>query len=290
MENCHLEDYKSELFYRVKYISGKNAKDTARKDYHSSVNLIFVYFIEGRGRIIVEGTVYELRAGDVILLNPSELFLLDVDDSCFHRRIVLHANINMIRSFPCDCSDVFLSLYKRKAGTANIISAEAAEKYRLGKLFCEILDILREKSHFCEPLAVCKIVETVCRVEQTLANVASESANCVTEDTLINRVLAYVNFHCKEDICVQDIADHFRVHRSYLLHRFKKKMGVSLWNYVILRRINLFNNSLADGVSLEEAAYRVGFSNYSNFFRLYKKYMGLTPLEFKQQHAHSATE
>lgn len=75
----------------------------------------------------------------------------------------------------------------------------------------------------------------------------------------------------------------FRVNRSYLLHRFKQKMGISLWNYVILRRINLFNNSLSDHVSLETAAYSVGFTNYSNFYRLYKKYMGLTPLEFKQQ-------
>ena len=41
--------------------------------------------------------------------------------------------------------------------------------------------------------------------------------------------------------------------------------------------------------SPEEAAYRVGFTNYSNFFRLYKKYMGLTPLEFKQ-HAYSTRD
>ena len=32
-------------------------------------------------------------------------------------------------------------------------------------------------------------------------------------------------------------------------------------------------------------AYSVGFTNYSNFYRLYKKYMGITPLEFKQQMA-----
>ena len=45
----------------------------------------------------------------------------------------------------------------------------------------------------------------------------------------------------------------------------------------------MFNNALSDHVSLETAAYSVGFTNYSNFYRLYKKYMGLTPLEFKQQ-------
>ena len=283
MERYVQEDYKSDLPYRIKYVEGAHAKDSARKDFHSSVHLLLIHFAEGRGRLVVAGVVYELKPGDVLLLNPSELFLLEIDDDCFHRRMVLHTNINMVKSFPCDCSEIFLSLYKRKMGTGNIIAAETARAFGLDALFSSLLNAAREESPLREPLIVCKMVELLCRVNQIISGGTTENANRVIEDTLINRVLEYIGAHCREDICVQDIADRFRVNRSYLLHRFKQKMGISLWNYVILRRINLFNNSLSDHVSLETAAYSVGFTNYSNFYRLYKKYMGITPLEFKQQ-------
>ena len=56
-----------------------------------------------------------------------------------------------------------------------------------------------------------------------------------------------------------------------------------LWTYVILRRIQRFNELLQQGCAAEEASRRVGFQNYSNFFRLYKKYERMTPAEYKKQ-------
>jgi len=70
---------------------------------------------------------------------------------------------------------------------------------------------------------------------------------------------------------------------SYLSHLFKDRVGMSLWNYVILRRLHRFNDLLQNGCSIEQACYEVGFQNYANFFRLYKKHMGLTPTQYKKQ-------
>ena len=78
MENFELEDYKSELFYRVRYVSGVNVAKTARTDYHNSANLIFIFFVKGIGEIKINGMVYKINEGDIILLNPSEYFLLTV--------------------------------------------------------------------------------------------------------------------------------------------------------------------------------------------------------------------
>ena len=127
----------------------------------------------------------------------------------------------------------------------------------------------------------------MCKTNKTLSDLPITSTNHIPIDNMIGQVLSYVNDHYTQNLSIQEIADRFNVHRSYLSHKFKKQMGISLWNYVILRRIQKFNNSIAENSCLEKAAYEAGFSNYSNFFRLYKKNMGMTPLEFKQQFENS---
>ena len=103
------------------------------------------------------------------------------------------------------------------------------------------------------------------------------------DSSLIDEILVYINQHYKGDISITVIAEKFGIHKSYLSHLFTQNVGMSLWNYVILRRINAFNDLLRKGLSIEEAAYQVGFQNYSNFFRLYKKHTGMTPMQFKKQ-------
>ncbi|MBO5069336.1 MAG: helix-turn-helix transcriptional regulator [Roseburia sp.] len=55
-----------------------------------------------------------------------------------------------------------------------------------------------------------------------------------------------------------------------------------MWEYLIRRRLVAFNQLVSQNYSLEQASYQVGFHNYPNFYRLYKKYMGFTPAQYKQ--------
>lgn len=282
MSDYKIEDYKSKLSYRVRYISGMHASETSRSDYHSSLNLIFIFFIKGRAKIKIEGASYDINEGDIILLNPSEFFVVNIDDNCFHERIVLLTNMKMIKSFPCDCSEVFYPFYKRKTGVGNIILSDNVKKYNIDKLFYELLEIMHDKSDLSKPLSICKIVEILCVLHKTLENVPSADIGYVSKNTMIDKVLNYIDKNLTKDITIQDVARHVNVHKSYLSHKFKEQMGVSIWTYLVQKRIYKFNGMINDS-SIEEAAYSVGFKNYSNFFRLYKKYMGISPTEFKKQ-------
>ena len=62
----------------------------------------------------------------------------------------------------------------------------------------------------------------------------------------------------------------------------EKHRGID-WDYVILRKLLRFNDLLSQGRSVKESALLAGFNNYSNFYRLYKKHMGIAPTEYKQQ-------
>ena len=284
MEDFVSKAYSGGFNNRVRHVYGEKASASARQDYHHSMSLFFIYFIKGKARINIEDSIHELNEGEIILLNPSELFFYQVDDGIYHERITLSANvIRMMKYFPCDISGVFSPLYKRKAGEYNVIGNERVKEYGLDRLFLELLEIRREENEATEALAICKTVEILWKINKIIEAFPSENKNCTAKSALVNKVLEYVNSHFSEDICIQDIADHFSVHRSYLLHKFKNQMNIPLWDYVIKRRIFKFNSLVKENTALDEAAYQVGFSNYSNFYRLYKKNMGITPLEFKLQ-------
>jgi len=277
------EDYKSPYSYRVKYVSGMNAAESVRQDYHHSINLVFMFFIKGKGSINIEGVSYELKEGDVIMLKPTEFFLSNIDNDCFHERITVLTNLKMVNSFPCDCLPVFSVFYQREKKVGNIISSDVVKKCGLDTLFYELLEIEREGAPTKEPLAICKVIELLCKVGKTIETTAEGGGGEIFMSPLIDHVLKYVEKNFTKNITIGDIADKFNVHRSYLSHEFNRQMGTSLGNYIILRRIHKFNSMMTASSSIEEIAYSVGFHNYSNFFRLYKKHMGMTPMEYKRQ-------
>ena len=51
--------------------------------------------------------------------------------------------------------------------------------------------------------------------------------------------------------------------------------------YITKKRLVLAKELILEGISLYEAADRVGFSDYSNFYRSFKKTMGFSPKELR---------
>ncbi len=60
-------------------------------------------------------------------------------------------------------------------------------------------------------------------------------------------------------------------------------MGVSFYQYVIRRRLSAAKNLIQAGAGMEEAAEQAGYSDYSTFFRAFKREYGISPLHYKKE-------
>lgn len=266
----------------LNHTTGLDASNSTKNQPHLCSDYMAFFFIHGSGSIKIEGHEYPIQAGDVIFTNPAELFHCSVDPSSYHERIVLHISERFLKPFPYDPAPLFSIFTNREKGTGNRIPAEAVESSGLGKKFQQLLKLMQEPSPFQEILTICAAAELLCLLNE-LSGVACSSTEKTPRNQLIDQVLLYLNENFTKDITIDSVAACFNVTPSYLAHIFKAQTGMSPWNYVILRRLHLFNAFLRQGASIEEACYLSGFDNYSNFFRLYKKYMGMTPSQFKQQ-------
>jgi two-component system response regulator YesN len=85
-------------------------------------------------------------------------------------------------------------------------------------------------------------------------------------------------------VTLGDIAKAVSVNSSYLSRLFKNDTGINAMDY--LNKIRMENSArlIREGkASLKGIADEVGIQNYNHFFKLFKKYHGITPGEYKQK-------
>ena len=251
-------------------------------DYlHCNIRNMLIWFIHGTGSIKVEGKHYDISEGDIVVLSPHELYHCTVDGNSYHERIVLYVSETILEGFPCETDSIFDVFTKREKGNGNLIPAASVRSVGADNTLTSLLKLFQAPTNTGKLLSLCKVIELLIQLKEVA--IPSDQEPLPHDSTLIDEILVYINQHYKEAIDVTSIAAVFNIHKSYLSHLFTQNVGMSLWNYVILRRIHAFNDLLRKGLSIEEASYQVGFQNYSNFFRLYKKHTGMTPMQFKKQ-------
>ena len=103
------------------------------------------------------------------------------------------------------------------------------------------------------------------------------------EDTLIPHVLEYLNLHLEQELSLDGLAQRFFVSKYYLCHAFHKHTGVSVFAYLNAKRIALAQKLLEDGEPAGTVADRVGFRNYSSFYRTFVKLTGHAPVHSREE-------
>lgn len=97
---------------------------------------------------------------------------------------------------------------------------------------------------------------------------------------LLDRITAYIERNYASHITVDDLARQFYVSNSTISHLFKQKMGVSLYRYITQRRLIAAKLLIAEKIPMEEISHRVGFMDYSTFYRAFKQEYGISPKQF----------
>ncbi|MBQ9383301.1 MAG: helix-turn-helix transcriptional regulator [Ruminiclostridium sp.] len=76
-----------------------------------------------------------------------------------------------------------------------------------------------------------------------------------------------------------------KLNESYLSVLFKRETGVTITEYVILKRMEAAENMLKYSVfSLSEISDILHFSSHSHFAGTFRKYYGTSPKEYRSRH------
>ena len=234
---------------------------------HDAYEIIFLG--EARGRYVVEGREYELSSGGVLVAKPFEYHHLDFEGE--ERYSVRFTGDDLID--------------EARVAFASLVDTESADRsFTLTREVSELVSAIFTRSSVADMLKHESALpyKRVLLSELVLLISSAKAVNTYTYGFEVGaRVIQYLDTHVGRDVNLDFLSKKFFVSKYYLCRVFKKHNGISIHGYVTLKRIMLAERLLESGESAGVVAKKVGYRDYSVFYRAYTKLLGLPPISTK---------
>ena len=229
-------------------------------------------------RYIVEGKIYALEPGQLLLIGPGETHRPDIEDGAEpFERIVLWMNAEFVGSLTGTLPLLKRTLLSGLKGR-NLISPDV-ETYEI--LRGLMLSLLREKRLDAPDSPVlCRLVATqlLIHLSRYLARTPGPaSLRTGHRDAEVMRVYDYIRAHLSDDLSVAGLAELFFMDKNTLTRQFKRLVGMTPGECIRKLRLQAAHAMISGGVSMQVACTECGFSDYSAFYRAFRQVYGLSP-------------
>ncbi len=245
-------------------------------------NYLEIYvFISGNHKYIVENSLYELRRGDIIIINPREVHKALTMSNCMYERFYFLVDCH---AFDGLCLNPLSSGLSSITGGGNLISPDDKNREAILEMLYAISDCFRDgrEDSFRAMSFFMRILDEINR---------QLNAGCVAPGTgthipqRLEQVLTYVSDNTAVIQSVSEIASAMGLTPQYLSAYFSRHIGTPLKSYIQAKKIALAKNLLDNGADVTQACFDCGFNDCSYFIRIFKKYVGTTPLNYKRGHS-----
>ncbi len=106
-----------------------------------------------------------------------------------------------------------------------------------------------------------------------------------SQSDLVADATSYIRHHLSESIRTEDIAKALFISRSHLSTTFKEDSGMNLSDYIHFIKISEAKHLLTHSdKSLLSISIYLGYSSQSHFCRIFKKYTGVSPKDYRLNH------
>jgi YesN/AraC family two-component response regulator len=250
------------------------------KAYQEAVEALEYKLLKGSGQIIL--------SNETILSND-----VDFQDSHTNRQEQKFINCIKAGDYMAAASmldEIFSSL------SANTVSVQMAKCKMFGLINSILIGIeggsvVQDKEFFkelnpVERLLNCKnIIELHTQMDSVLKSIDnySRKKNSDNDATLKASIVSFIaESYADPDFSAAKIAGEFKISPAQLSRFFKKNMDIGILEYVHKIRIENSKPLLTDSdMKIKDIAEKVGYIHSLTFIRIFKKYMGITPGQYR---------
>ncbi len=237
----------------------------------------FLVITEGVVNVQIEKESYTLQKGEGVFINSGCIHMISGMDKTEHGFIALVFDYSLL----CHESDkIFMSYIK------HIINHSLLLPISLPKEICihiqKLCSIFKEASFGHEFYIKSSLYHILFLLIQNARRVKAPVQS--VKSSIIKTVIDYIKENYSKTISLQELADYVHTSREYLCRIFNEITSVSPVVYLNQYRIQQSTFLLLDSsFSISDIAFSCGFHNSSYFNKLFKRYMGCTPTEFREK-------
>lgn len=256
-----------------------NKSMTHVKIHHHDFYEIF-YLVQGSVRYFIEGEIYDIVPGDVLLINTTELHKVSINPTKGdYERIVLWLDKQYVDSISTEAtklSCLFECTDKKKVVKLNLL-----QNSKVFRLLKDLIGVNSSGRSVKDVLSNAYIIEILALLTEATSEESYELK--AKRNHLIDQVIDYINNNYDEILTMDSISEKFFVSKFHLSREFKEYTGVSPYQFIKMKRLIKAKELILDHKNITSICLEVGFGDYSNFFRAFKKEYGLTPKEYYNQ-------
>ncbi|MDO3410310.1 response regulator transcription factor [Saccharibacillus sp. CPCC 101409] len=137
-------------------------------------------------------------------------------------------------------------------------------------------------------LAGLERVRTAARIDElveAVRRVASETVDLLSRETkspVVQQVLSHIGEHYADELSLKLLGAQFRIHPVYLGQLFHKETGETFTDYLNKTRIERAKELLrTSNLKVQDISRSVGYWETGYFYKQFKKYVGISPTEYK---------
>ena len=241
-------------------------------ELHCHSNFELIYILQGDGTFVVEGVEYPLHPHALLLMRPYEYHYVRPKPQQLYERIVIHFDADVLPAFLKEHE-----MLRERYGNYFPLKSVADPMKAAIELLNSIVPL--SGGEFSESdEAEAFLHATLTQILLLLTQDAPLKAVSAESDTVL-RVIAYLNDHLCEDLSLEELARDFFISKYHLSRIFHQQTGTSIFTYFNTKRMALAQQMLASGESATSVAFKLGFRDYSTFYRAYVKNFGHSPKE-----------
>jgi AraC-like DNA-binding protein len=253
--------------------------------YHPEFELTLI--TDGKGQRMVGDGICEYGPGDLALLGPNlphsyRSWPAESKSSKLQQAIVIQFREDCFgdQFFRLQEMRSILQMFQRSASGLAFGGTRAGEK--MGSPLRRILS-LSPARRIVTFLSI--LVELA--AENGARTISTERVQplCrVEEQKRIDQICSYLNRQYEDEIDFKNLAEAVHMSQESLCRFFRRATGRTMTTYINQLRVGAAAQLLTTSdMSVLDVGFKVGFGNYSNFNRQFKRIKGSTPLSFRHE-------
>ncbi|MBS7009881.1 AraC family transcriptional regulator [Anaerostipes sp.] len=276
MVQCFVEQkngFQREKTPELLYMSRINAEDCVHpRIMHAHEDFVEILLVrDGEGYYTINGKRYQVKKGDLILLNSG----------------VIHDEYgSKVSNYACAVSNIFKDGLRENAviRDSQVPVIPAGDSFGvidgiLSQMFYLLCGDLPGAEECCQHLLDALLKQIGCVLRKPLED---EKGFDTDRGILAEQIKDYIDHNYMNDVNLQTISKELNVSLYYLAHTFKEFYGYSPMQYMLRRRIGEAQSLLiGTDLTVTRIAMLVGYGNPNHFNTIFSKNVGISPRNYR---------
>ena len=264
-----------EIYYYSDYYLSKVESHT--HNYYE-----FYFFLEGNVDMIIEGDVFSMHPGDLVLIPPKIRHHAEIrNQELPYRRFVFWISREYCkRLLELSPDYVYLMQHVEVAGdyvfSNDIITFNTIQS----KVFA-LIDEMRS-NRFGRDARISLCVNDLILHLNRIVHERNYPKSEKEDKNLYQSLAEYIEKNLEGNLSLEHLAEVFYVSKYHIAHTFKDHTGLSIHQYITKKRLTACREAILGGSEITQAYLMFGFGDYSSFYRAFKKEYGISPREFRR--------